>query len=174
VVHVAPAPVLARLGAAHDGVAAELEVFVRVGSRRGIAAGHVAALQAHPQMHRRRPLPFARLTEGTRRDGEIRGGLQVRTNAAGPGDSLAAAAVHPRARAETQIAGNEMRRWTVYHVDFTAGGNSPLLTEIGSVEADNLLAAVMKAQALWPEERSMIVRPAEDSQSVAARFGSKA
>ena len=81
---------------------------------------------------------------------------------------------HPRARAETQIAGNEMRRWTVYHVDFTAGGNSPLLTEIGSVEADNLLAAVMKAQALWPEERSMIVRPAEDSQSVAARFGSKA
>src|SRR6476659_7727130 len=91
-VRVAPAPVLARLDAAHDGVAAELEVFVRVGSRRGIAAGHVAALQAHPQMHRRRPLPFARLTEGTSRDGEIRGGLQMRTNAAGPGDSLASAA----------------------------------------------------------------------------------
>ncbi|MBZ9762073.1 hypothetical protein LB553_14490 [Mesorhizobium sp. CA8] len=60
-----------------------------------------------------------------------------------------------------------MRSWTVYHVDFGAGGSSPLLTEIGSVEADNLLAAVMKAQALWPDERSMTVRPAgEDSQSV--------
>jgi hypothetical protein len=59
-----------------------------------------------------------------------------------------------------------MRSWTVYHVDFAAGGNSPLLTEIGSVEADNLLAAVMKAQALWPDERSMTVRPAgQDSQS---------
>ncbi|RAZ76055.1 hypothetical protein DPM35_15145 [Mesorhizobium atlanticum] len=59
-----------------------------------------------------------------------------------------------------------MRSWTVYHVDFEAGGNSPLLTEIGSVEADNLLAAVMKAQALWPDERSMTVRPArQDSQS---------
>ncbi|MBZ9820167.1 hypothetical protein [Mesorhizobium sp. CA4] len=59
-----------------------------------------------------------------------------------------------------------MRSWTVYHVDFGAEGNSPLLTEIGSVEADNLLAAVMKAQALWPDERSMTVRPAgEDSQS---------
>lgn len=60
-----------------------------------------------------------------------------------------------------------MRSWTVYHVDFAAGGNSPLLTEIGSVEAENLLAAVMKAQALWPDERSMTVRPAgQDSQSV--------
>lgn len=59
-----------------------------------------------------------------------------------------------------------MRSWTVYHVDFAAGGNSPLLTEIGSVEAENLLAAVMKAQALWPDERSMTVRPAgQDSQS---------
>lgn len=59
-----------------------------------------------------------------------------------------------------------MRSWTVYHVDFAAGGNSPLLTEIGSVEADNLLAAVMKAQALWPDERSMTVRPTgQDSQS---------
>ncbi|CDX16811.1 hypothetical protein MPL3356_220228 [Mesorhizobium plurifarium] len=73
---------------------------------------------------------------------------------------------HPRARAKTQIVGNAMRRWTVYHVDFEAGGSSPLLTEIGSVEADNLLAAVMKAQALWPDEMSMTVRPArEDSQS---------
>jgi len=73
---------------------------------------------------------------------------------------------HPRARAETQIVGNAMRSWTVYHVDFGAGGNSPLLTEIGSVEADNLLAAVMKAQALWPDEKSMTVRPAgEDSRS---------
>ena len=60
-----------------------------------------------------------------------------------------------------------MRSWTVYHVDFGASGNDPLLTEIGSVEADNLLAAVMKAQALWPDEKSMTVRPAgEDSQSV--------
>lgn len=60
-----------------------------------------------------------------------------------------------------------MRRWTVYHVDFGAGGSDPLLTEIGSVEADNLLAAVTKAQALWPEERSMTVRPTgEDSPSV--------
>ncbi|CDX45649.1 hypothetical protein MPLA_770079 [Mesorhizobium sp. ORS 3359] len=59
-----------------------------------------------------------------------------------------------------------MRSWTVYHVDFAAGGNSPLLTEIGSVEAEDLLAAVMKAQALWPDERSMTVRPAgQDSQS---------
>jgi hypothetical protein len=59
-----------------------------------------------------------------------------------------------------------MRRWTVYHVDFEAEGNKPLLTEIGSVEADNLLAAVMKAQVLWPDERSMTVRPAgDDSQS---------
>ena len=55
-----------------------------------------------------------------------------------------------------------MRSWTVYHVDFEAGGNKPLLTEIGSVEADNLLAAVMKAQALWPDEKSMTVRPAVD------------
>jgi hypothetical protein len=60
-----------------------------------------------------------------------------------------------------------MRSWTVYHVDFGAGGNSPRLTEIGSVEADNLLAAVKKAQALWPDERSMTVRPGgEDSQSL--------
>jgi hypothetical protein len=59
-----------------------------------------------------------------------------------------------------------MRSWTVYHVDFGGCGNSPRLTEIGSVEADNLLAAVTKAQALWPGERSMTVRPAgEDSQS---------
>ncbi|MDG4873818.1 hypothetical protein P9273_01740 [Mesorhizobium sp. WSM4935] len=59
-----------------------------------------------------------------------------------------------------------MRRWTVYHVDFEAEGNKPLLTVIGSVEADNLLAAVMKAQVLWPDERSMTVRPAgDDSQS---------
>ena len=59
-----------------------------------------------------------------------------------------------------------MRCWTVYHVDFEAGGNSPLLTEIGSAEADNLFAAIMKAQALWPDEMSMTVRPArEDSQS---------
>lgn len=59
-----------------------------------------------------------------------------------------------------------MRSWTVYHVDFAAGGNSPFLTVIGSVEAENLLAAVMKAQALWPDERSMTVRPAgQDSQS---------
>ena len=73
---------------------------------------------------------------------------------------------HLRARAETQIVGNAMRSWTVYHVDFGAGGKSPLLTEIGSVEADNLLAAVMKAQALWPDERSMTVRPAgEDGPS---------
>lgn len=58
-----------------------------------------------------------------------------------------------------------MRSWTVYHVDFAADGNSPLLTEIGSVEAENLPAAVMKAQALWPNERSMTVRPAgQDSQ----------
>lgn len=59
-----------------------------------------------------------------------------------------------------------MRSWTVYHVDFRAEGSRPLLTKIGSVEADNLLAAVMKAQALWPHEKSMTVRPAaEDSQS---------
>lgn len=59
-----------------------------------------------------------------------------------------------------------MRSWTVYHVDFEAGGNNPILTEIGSVEADNLLAAVIKAQALWPDEMSMTVRPAGgDSRS---------
>ncbi|PBC10002.1 hypothetical protein CK230_14445 [Mesorhizobium sp. WSM3859] len=59
-----------------------------------------------------------------------------------------------------------MRSWIVYHVDFEASGNSPLLTEIGRVEADNLLVAVMKAQALWPDERSMTVRPGgQDSQS---------
>lgn len=58
-----------------------------------------------------------------------------------------------------------MRSWTVYHVDFRAAGSRPLLTEIGSVEADNLLAAVTKAQALWPDEKSMTVRPSEDSQS---------
>ncbi|MBZ9985486.1 hypothetical protein LB572_00090 [Mesorhizobium sp. BH1-1-5] len=60
-----------------------------------------------------------------------------------------------------------MRSWTVYHVDFEAGVNSPRLTEIGSVEADDLLAAVMKAQALWPDEKSMTVRPAgDDGRSV--------
>ncbi|WP_181178194.1 hypothetical protein [Mesorhizobium sp. B4-1-3] len=41
-----------------------------------------------------------------------------------------------------------------------------MLTEIGNVEADNLLAAVIKAQALWPDEMSMTVRPAgDDSRS---------
>ncbi len=56
--------------------------------------------------------------------------------------------------------------WTVYHVDFGEAGNHPVLTKIGNVEAANLLAAVMKAQIVWPEERSMTVRPAiEDDQN---------
>lgn len=55
--------------------------------------------------------------------------------------------------------------WTAYHVDFNAS-RDPILTRLGSVDADNLLAAVRAAQAMWPNEKSLIVRATvEDCQT---------
>src|SRR6185503_11625421 len=47
----APAPALVRLDRAHHRVLTVAEVLARVPGRRGVAAGHVAALQAQPQVH---------------------------------------------------------------------------------------------------------------------------
>ena len=65
VVLVAPAPVLAGLDAAHDGVPGRFEMPGGVGGGGGIAAPHVAALQAHAEVNRRRSLPDAVLAERT-------------------------------------------------------------------------------------------------------------
>src|SRR4051794_16281075 len=55
-VHVAPAPVLVRLERPHDRVRAVPEVRGRVPVGRGVAAGHVAAREALPQVD---PVPRA-------------------------------------------------------------------------------------------------------------------
>src|SRR5580692_11203033 len=52
-VDVAPAPVLSRLDRLDDRVLAAMIVLGRVLVLRGIAAAHMAADQAHPQMHPR-------------------------------------------------------------------------------------------------------------------------
>jgi hypothetical protein len=50
-IHIAPAPRLARLKAPHDRVLRLMEVPGRVLANRGVAAPHMPALQAQPQMH---------------------------------------------------------------------------------------------------------------------------
>src|SRR5256885_9474614 len=50
----APAPVLARLDRAQDGVVVLLGVTRRVAVRRAVAAADLPALLAHPQVHPRR------------------------------------------------------------------------------------------------------------------------
>jgi len=50
-IHVAPAPIFARLDGSHDGVLGSVEMFGGVFVLRGVAAAYVTARQAQPQVH---------------------------------------------------------------------------------------------------------------------------
>src|SRR3954453_12520140 len=69
-VHVAPGPVLARLDGADERVVVALRVGARVAVRRRVAAAHMAAGQADPQV-----TPLAAGLEALLAAGDLRGEL---------------------------------------------------------------------------------------------------
>jgi hypothetical protein len=50
-IHITPAPILARLYRTHNRVLGRMKMFGRMFVYRRVATAHMAALQAHPQMH---------------------------------------------------------------------------------------------------------------------------
>ena len=50
-IHIAPAPTLARLYRTHNRVLSRMKMLCRVPMKRRVAAPHMPTLQAHPQMH---------------------------------------------------------------------------------------------------------------------------
>jgi hypothetical protein len=65
-VHVAPVPVFPGLGRANERMGALLEVRRRVPVRGVVAAAHLSAAQAHPEVHPRAPDLQALLAAGKR------------------------------------------------------------------------------------------------------------
>src|SRR5947209_7515268 len=83
-VDVAPAPVLARFGRLHDGVAGGVEVLRRMLVPGGVATADVAARQAEAQMHP--PVPGRETLLAALRAGHHRPDfLDVRTGVRGHG-----------------------------------------------------------------------------------------